>query len=489
VAIGELDDVTAAATVDARGQFVAPGFIDLLGWSQIVVLNDPHLEAAVRQGITTQIAGEGESPGPRLREKVTPEEPWQTLGDFLDLVDQRGSAVNFALLVGSSNPRAMVIGNANRPATAGEMRQMEEIVDQAMREGAIGLSTSLIYVPAVFSTTDEIVRLARVAASHGGVYFSHIRNEGDGIHAALEEAFHVGRESGIPVNIWHLKIGGRNNWGTMPAIIDKIAAARASGLDVSANVYPYAASSTSLSTLAPDWALEGGYSEFRKRLAIPEDRARILEEFRRQFQRRGERGIYVSQVFNTAHEHLGKKFLEEIAAELHTSPEEALAALFAANEISPRVIYFSMFEDDVRHALSTPWVSVGSDASVPSAKARAENTSVHPRAYGTFPRVIGHYGRDLGLFPIEEAVRKITSQAAARANLQDRGILREGMKADIVVFDPATIRDLSTFEDPHRYSEGVLHVIVNGIPVLRDGTMTGALPGRTIRGAGYRRTK
>lgn len=379
----------------------------------------------------------------------------------------------------------MVLGNENVQPTAEQMRQMEAIVEQAMRDGAIGISTSLIYVPAMYSTTEELIAMSRVAARYGGMYFSHIRDEGDRIDSALDEAFRIGREAGIPVNIWHLKIGGRPNWGKMPAVIERIAAARASGLDVAANVYPYAASGTALSTLAPDWAMEGGYDDFLRRLKVPEDRERILTEFRRQIARRGDRGIYVAQVFTESQKPYEKMYLPEIAKAMALTQEDALIALFEAHTISPRVIYFSMSEDDVRTALKTPWVSVGSDASAPSAKMRAENTSVHPRAYGTFPRVLGHYSRDEKLFPLEEAVRKMTSQAALRAHIFDRGLLRPGMKADVILIDPDTVNDFATFDDPHHFSTGIDDVIVNGVPVLRRGQLTGALPGRTIRGRGY----
>ena len=485
VAVGDLRETAAASTIDAKGTVVAPGFIDLLSWSQYTAIDDPSLEAHVRQGITTAVAGEGFSPGPRRPDQLKGDERWTRLGDFLDQLDRQGAAINFALLVGASNPREMVIGDVNRQPTADEMRQMEAIVDQAMRDGAIGLSTSLIYVPAMYSTTEELVSLAKVAAKYDGMYFSHIRDESDRIDGALDEAFRIGREAGIPVNIWHLKIGGRPNWGKMPKIIERIEAARASGLDVAANVYPYAASGTGLSTLAPDWAMDGGYDDFRRRLQNAEDRAKIAEALRAQFARRGERGIYVSQVFNRDQAQYEKKFIEQIATEMNVPVEEALMNLFAANEISPRVIFFGMHEDDVRYALKTPFVSVVTDASAPSAKQRADNTSVHPRSYGTFARVLGRYSRDEKLFPLEEAVRKMTSQAASRAHLYDRGVLRPGMKADIVVFDPATIADLSTFEDPHHYSVGVSDVVVNGVPVLRGGEMTGAFPGKSIRGKGY----
>ena len=480
VAIGDLRDTVATTTIDAKSKIVSPGFIDLLGWSQNTALEDPRLEAKVRQGVTIEIAGEGSSPGPSTDGR------FKTLGDYLDTLDRQGAAINFALLVGGANPREMVIGNANRAPTMDETQQMERIVEQAMRDGAIGIGTSLIYVPAMYSTSEELINLSRVAAKYGGVYFTHMRDEGDRIDSALDETFRIAREANIPANIWHLKIGGnRSNWGSMPRIIARIQEARAQGLDVSANVYPYAASSTGLSTLAPDWAMEGGYNDFRIRLKNPEDRVRIADALRAQVAKRGARGIYVAQTFSESTAQYAKKFIEEVADMMNVTPEDALMRLFEENEISPRVIFFSMSEDDVRYALQQPFVSVGSDGSSPTPQLRASNTAVHPRAYGTFPRVLGHYARDLKLFTLEEAVRKMTSQAALRVNLRDRGMLREGFKADIVVFDDATVRDVATFEDPHHFSEGVTDVVVNGVPVLRGGVMTGALPGRSVRGGGY----
>ncbi|HEY3056212.1 MAG TPA: amidohydrolase family protein [Thermoanaerobaculia bacterium] len=324
-----------------------------------------------------------------------------------------------------------------------------------------------------------------MAARYGGMYFTHMRDEGDKIDMGLDEAFRIGREANIPVNIWHLKVGGRANWGRMPHVIERIEQARAEGIDAAANVYPYIASSTALSTLAPDWALEGGYSTFKARLADPEQRVRILEFFRLQFEKRGERGIYVSRIANPAFAQYEKHFMPEIASMMGTTQEEALARLFSETNVSPRVIFFSMDESDVQYALKQPWVSVGADSGSPTPADRAANSAVHPRGYGTFPRVAGHYVRDVKLFTLEEAVRKMTSQAADRAHLEDRGVLRPGMKADIIIFDPNAIRDAATFEDPHHFAEGVSSVIVNGVPVLWDGAMTPALPGRTIRGRGY----
>jgi len=479
VAIGDLHDVAAKTTIDANQRVVAPGFIDLLGWSQTSVLTDPQLEAKVRQGVTTEINGEGNSPGPTIQGR------FKTLGEYLDTVDRQGSAINFALLMGASNPREMVIGDIDRQPTMEEMQQMERITEQAMRDGAIGIGSSLIYVPAMYSTSEELINISRVAAKYGGVYFSHIRDEGDHIDDALDEAFRIGREAKIPINIWHLKVGGRANWGRMPQVIARLEAARAEGIDVAANLYPYAASSTGLSTLAPNWAMDGGYDDFQLRLKNPEDRAKIAEALRAQVAKRGDRGIYVTQIYSPALAQYEKKFIEQIAAEMGVAPEEALMRLFEESTPSPRVIYFSINEDDMRYALRQSWVSICSDASAPDAETRAKNAAVHPRAYGTFPRVLGRYARDEKIITLEDAVRRMTSQAALRANIHDRGVLREGMKADIVIFAPESVRDVSTFEDPHHFSVGIDDVIVNGVPVLRGGAMIGALPGRTIRGKGY----
>ncbi|HET7435226.1 MAG TPA: D-aminoacylase [Thermoanaerobaculia bacterium] len=482
VAIGDLHALSAKTTLDAHEHIVSPGFVDLLGQDEDSVLREPQLEAKVRQGVTTELTGEGHSAGPVAPD---PKRGWTTLGEYLDRVEKNGTAINIATLAGASNPRDLVIGDVNRPPTAEEMKRMEEIVDQAMRDGAMGLSTSLIYVPAMYSTTEEIINLARVAAKYDGVYFTHMRDEGDHIDMGLDEAFRIGREAKIPVNIWHLKVGGRANWGRMPHVIERIEAARAEGIDVAANVYPYPASGTGLSTLAPDWAMEGGYDEFRKRLANPDDRAKIAEALRAQFAKRGEKAIYVSQIGNPAHAAYEKKYIEEIGTLMNLTPEEALMRLFAENENSPRVIFFSMSEADVQYALKQPWVAVGSDSGAPTNASRTANTAVHPRAYGTFPRVAGHYVRDEKLFTLTEAVRKMTSLAALRGGFEDRGVLRPGLKADIIVFDPESIRDVATFGDPHHFSEGVSHVVVNGVVVLREGTMTGALGGKVIRGKGY----
>lgn len=446
----------------------------------------------MRQGVTTEVTGEGDSPGPsnvNTRDNTSNNdnpEYWPTLGAYLDTVEKRGTALNFALLVGATNPRSMVIGAVNREATEEELQRMEAIIARAMRDGAIGISTSLIYVPAVFSTTEEIIRLARVAAIHGGVYFTHIRSEADKIDSALDEAFRIGREAAIPVNIWHLKIGGMHNWGRMPQIVAKIQEERDAGLDIAANVYPYIASATGLSQLVPDWALEGGYQAFLGRLRDPEMREKIADEIRSSsFFRRinGAHGALVTKIANPAMKQYERKRLDAIGEMMQLDPVDAALLLMESVKESPTAMFFSMNEEDVKVALQQPWVSVGADSG--AVVGAGKLSGAHPRAFGTFPRVLGHYVRDEKLFSMEEAVRKITSQAASRARIFDRGVIRPGMKADLVVFDPATIRDLATYEDPHHYSVGISDVIVNGVPVLRDGKMTDALPGRILREPGY----
>lgn len=488
VAIGDLSRSRARQTIDAKNQIVAPGFIDLLGHSERAVLISPPLEAKIRQGVTTELDGEGVAVAPindaiaRERAAGGVNDSWRTLGEYMRVVEKQGTALNFAFLASSANARLMTLGRENRAPTATELETMRSIIDDAMKDGAFGISTALIYVPTVFATTEELIELSRVAAKHGGAYFSHIRNEADEIDSALEEAFRIGREAEIPVNIWHLKIGGQNNWGKMPAILDKIAKQRVDGLDVSANIYPYIASSTALSALLSSSELEGGYSAFLGRLRNPENRKRIETEIRESsFWRRlgGASGILVTEIPGEQYDALQKKRLSEIAMILGIDPVEAALKLLEAGDTSPGAIYFTMREDDIQAALKTPWISLGTDSGAFVGDVKTEGA--HPRGYGTFPRVLGHYVRDEHLFSLEEAIRKITSQAAARIQLPDRGILRPGMKADITVFDPETIRDLSTFEDPHHFSVGVNDVIVNGVPVLRDGMMTGALPGRMLK--------
>ena len=480
--IGDLSHATAKVTIDAHNEVVTPGFIDLLGHSEGSVLIDTNLEGKVRQGVTTEVTGEGHSPGPlseamaaemeRTKPPGWPPVTWRTLGEFMQVIEKRGSAINFAFFIGAANPREMVIGTVDRAATAEELKRMQAIVDQAMREGAIGLSTALIYPPGRFATTAELIALARVS------YWTHLRNESDNILAALDEAFRIGREGHVPVNTFHLKAGGSMR-GHMPEIVAKIEAAQKSGLDVASNIYPYTATATDLTSLVPAWSLEGGYLQFVARLKDPAMRMKIAQAMRV-----GDgSSILLRQIPSATLKQFERKRLSEIAATMKIAPAEAALRLFEGSVSSPIAIYFGLSEEDMQYALKQPWVAVGSDSGAVVGAMR--EAGAHPRAYGTFPRVAGHYVRDVHLFTLEEAVRKITSLAASRAGFADRGVLREGAQADVIVFDPNTIADTSTYEDPHHFAAGISDVIVNGTPVLRAGRMTGALPGRVLRGQSF----
>ena len=478
VAIGDLSKAEAKTVIDAKNSVVTPGFIDLLGNSQAAVLLDPKLEGKIRQGVTTEVTGEGHSPGPqndtmlaemeRTKPKGWPKVTWHTLGEFMDVVEKNGTALNFAFYVGAANPREMVLGHADRAPTPAELRQMEAITKQAVDEGAVGLSTALIYPPGRFARTEELIALARVAGS----YWTHLRSESANIDAAIDEAIRIGREAKVPVNIFHLKIGGTANAGRMPQIIRKIEEAQKSGVDVAANIYPFTASSTDLTSIVNAWALEGGYAKFRERLKDPALRARIANELRGSRLRPGASPIIIRG--NPS------RRLDEVAKSMNVDLAEAALRIFEGAEKSPLAIFpSSTGEADMKVALVQPWVAFGSDSG-----AVVEAMKVyggHPRAYATFSRVLARYVREEKLLTLEEAVRKMTSLAASRAGLKDRGVLREGMKADVAVFDPAKVQDRSTYEDPHHFSEGVSHVIVNGTPVLRDGKMTGKLPGKVLR--------
>ena len=486
-AIGDLANATAATTLEAKGQIVAPGFIDLLGNSQSAVLIDPRLEGKIRQGVTTEVTGEGHSPGPideamaaemeRTKPKGWPPVSWRTLGEFTKVVEKRGSALNFAFYVGAANPREMVLGHADRAPNAAELKRMQDITAASGREGAVGLASALIYPPGRFATTNELIALAKVTPS----YWTHLRNEAGTIDSAIDEALRIGHEAHVPVNIFHLKIGGQQYWGGMKRVVAKIERARKDGLDVASCIYPYTATSTALESIVPAWALAGGYAQFVGRLNDSATRAKIAAELRAgRLANGGAATIMVRGIPSETMKRFERMRLDAIARQMNTDPAEAALRLFAASTSSPIGIYFSLDENDMTTALVQPWVAVCSDSG--AIVGEGTSSGAHPRAYGTFPRIL-RYVREDKLLTLEEAVRKMTSLAASRARLDDRGLLKVGMKADVVVFDPKTIRDVSTYEDPHHFSEGVAHVIVNGKPVLQDGRMTGVLPGRVIRPA------
>lgn len=502
-ALGYLGEAQARETLDVSGLVVAPGFIDMLGQSETNVLIDNRLLSKVTQGVSTEVTGEGGSVAP-LTDALVAEDSawikkygvdvdWRDLDGYFAHLARTGSTVNIATFVGATQLRAAVVGKQNRRATPEELARMEALVDSMMQQGALGLSTSLVYAPAIYAPTEELVALAKRARRHGGIYATHIRNEGAGIDAALTEAFRIGREAEIPVEIWHLKTAGRASWGRMPRVLAKIDSARAAGLDVTADQYPYTRSATSLDASIPQWAHSGGTDSLIARLQDPATRSRIRREMggsargAENFYRGagGADGILIVGVFQDSLRALQGKTLGEIARARGRDPVETLFDIVIADRGRTDAVYSSMSERDVQAALKTGWVAVNTDAGGVAPDGPLSARSTHPRAYGSFPRILGRYVRELELLPLELAVRKMTSLAAQRVGLLDRGLLRPGMAADITVFDPHAVADRATFERPHQPSAGIEHVFVNGQAVLRRGALTAARPGRGLRGPGY----
>ena len=505
-AIGRLGDAKAAKRIDARGLVVAPGFIDMLGQSEFVVLVDGRAASKITQGITTEVTGEGGSIAPlndRMIATRAPsyrhfgvEQDFRTLGEYFHRIETRSRiALNIATFVGAGGLRDYVIGRENRKATEGELEEMKKLVAQAMEDGALGLSTSLQYVPDRFASTEELVELAKVAASYGGIYLTHQRSESGRIFESLDEIETIAERASIPAEVWHLKTAYRANWGKMPQVLERIEAARARGLDVSANQYPYDRASNNLDACLPIWVREGGADAMVERLRDPALRERIKTEMENPapadwenqwYGSGGGAGVMVSSVLDPSLRKWEGKTLEQIGREMGKDPRDALMDLVIADHGETSCIISIMNEDDVRFALRHPLVSIDTDSEARAEDGPLSESKSHPRAWGTFPRILGKYVREEKLLTLEEAVRKMTSRPAARVGLWDRGILRPGMAADITVFDPATIRDVSTFEDPNHYSVGVRYVVVNGRAVIEDGKITAERPGRALRGPGYR---
>ena len=488
-AIGDLSSAGAQRVVDASGLVVAPGFIDMLGWSQYTILVDSRGYSKVTQGVTTEVTGEGWSPGPvnanTLRGDSAQLAAWGLVVDWHDLngwfrrLESSGTPFNMATFVGATTLRLYVMGEARRAPTRGELQQMESLADTAMRQGALGVSTALVYEPGSYARTAEIVALARVAARYGGLYISHIRDEGGGIRSALREAFTIGREANVPVEVWHLKVSGRQNWGRMPAILAQFDSLRAAGRRVGANSYPYVASATGLSAALPAWARVGGAARMVERLRDPAVRARVRREIG------GLGGVLLLSTLDTALRRYQGLRIPEIAAQMHEDPADALMDIIVADDGNSGAAYFSMSEEDVRDAVATPWVGVGSDFGATAPDGPLFQGPVHPRAYGTFSRILGHYVRDLHALSLETAVHKMTGVPAERLGLRERGLLREGYFADIAVFDPASVADRATFEQPHQSAAGIRYVLVNGRFTLDDGRLTAERPGRALRGPGW----
>jgi N-acyl-D-amino-acid deacylase len=510
-AIGDLHDASAKKRVEAAGLVASPGFIDIQGQSEFNVLVDNRAASKITQGVTTEITGEGTSIAPindRLVEDLEPGAKkygvtvdWRSLDEYFRHFERSRPAINLGTFVGAGGLREYAVGKDNRPATPAELEQMRQLVAQAMEQGAFGLSSALQYVPDVYASTDEIVELAKVARRYGGVYFTHQRSEGDSIFESLDEVFAIAQRAGISANIWHLKTAYPENWGKMPEVLRRIEAARAHGLDVGASVYPYARASNGLVACLPSWVSEGGADKMKERLRDPTLRARArkeMDELSSTWQNQwrgsgGAKGVLLIQVLSPElHKYEGMT-LEEIGRQMGKDPRDAAMDLVLADRGETpyalgesQVVISIMDEADVRAANSNPLVTYGSDSPSQAEDGPLGTTKAHPRAFGTFPRILAEYVREEHTMRLEEAVRKMTSLAASRVGIMDRGILRPGMMADITLFDPATIQDLATYNEPLRYSVGVKDVFVNGRPVVFDGKITDERPGRALRGPGYK---
>ena len=502
-AIGNLHDAARSRTIDARGQVVAPGFIDMLGQSEYTILVDPRLPSKIYQGITTEITGEGESIAP-LNDAILKADQeqydhyrihvdWRTFREYFSRLEKQHTGINIASYVGATRVRRMVLGDNDVQPTLGQLEQMREIVRQAMRDGAVGVSTSLEYAPAPYAKTEELIALAAEASRFGGIYATHMRNEGTGILAAIDEALRIGREARIPVEIWHLKVGGKPSWGHMPEVVAKINSARAQGLDVTADTYAYTAWFNDFSAFIPAWAHDGGNAKLIERLKDPATRARIRtdmltpsDKWDNEWQEiPGPEAVLVGVVHNSQLLPLQGKTLSQIAKLWNKEPMDALFDLLIEDHGLTSVAVFGMSEPDVSLALQQPWVSVDNDSSGTSPEGILGREHPHPRAYGTFPRILRKYVREEHMLTLEDAIRKFTALPAQRMRLTDRGVLKAGMCADIVIFDPAAIHDVATFESPNQLSQGMDYVLVNGVPVIDQTMMTGALPGKVLRGQGY----
>jgi len=504
-AIGKLctPQCFAKQTIDAAEKVVAPGFIDMLGQSELTTLVNPHLPSKIYQGITTEITGEGGSVAPlndalrqgasRTYEHLQIKPDWNTFREYFARLEKQGMGINLASYVGATQVRQFVIGDENRAPTAEELERMKTLVRVAMMDGAVGLSTALEYAPAPYAKTDELIALATEASRWGGIYATHLRNESGAVLTALDEAIRIGKEANIPVEIWHLKVAGKANWGHMPDVVAKIEKARAEGVDLAADTYAYPAWFNSFSAFIPAWAHDGGDAKLVERLKDPAMRARIRKEMETPSEEwdneweeiPGPDAILVSVVFNPKLLPLQGKTIAEVARMWGKDPIDTIFDLLIEDDAATDVAVFGMDERDISLALKQPWVSICNDSHGAAPEGLLGKEHPHPRAYGTFPRILRKYVREEKLLSLPEAIRKFTALPAQRMRLADRGVLKAGMWADVVIFDPAKITDRATFAEPNQLSEGMEYVLVNGVPVIAKGKMTNALPGKVLRGPGY----
>jgi len=503
VAVGRVEG-RGRREFDVHGLAIAPGFVNVLSWATESLLVDGRALSDVRQGVTLEVFGEGESMGPlddAMKEELVKRQgdlrfdvAWTTLGEYLEHLERRGIAVNVASFVGATTVRVHELGYADRAPTPEELARMRALVRQAMEEGALGLGSSLIYAPAFYASTDELVALCEEVSRYGGMYISHLRSEGNRFLEAVEELFEIARRAGVRAEIYHLKAAGEGNWGKLSQVIEKIEAARAAGLAITADMYNYTAGATGLDAAMPPWVQEGGYEAWAERLSDAGIRTRVAREMRTPgddwenllLAAGSPERVLLVGFKNDALKPLTGKTLAEVALARGKSPEETAMDLVVEDGSRVGTVYFLMSEENVRRQVTLPWMSFGSDAGAPAPEGVFLRSNPHPRAYGNFARLLGRYVRDEGLVPLEEAIRRLTSLPAENLALRERGRLAPGFFADVVVFDPARIEDHATFEEPHQLATGVLHVFVNGVQVLTHGEPTGATPGRGVRGPGWK---
>ena len=500
--VGDLSADTAPTTIDAAGRAVAPGFINMLSWATESLLADGRSQGDIRQGVTLEIFGEGSSMGPlndTIKKRMVEEMgdikydiTWTTLAEYLKELERRGISTNVASFIGATTIREYVIGLEDKRATAADLEKMRALVRQEMEAGALGIGSSLIYAPAFYASTEELIELCKVAAQYQGKYISHIRSEGNRLVEAVAELIRISREAKIPAEIYHLKAAGKANWSKMDTVIAMIEKARASGLKITADMYTYTAGATGLDAAMPPWVLDGGYEAAFKRLKDPATRQKIAhaimtpsKDWENLFLAAGSPDrVLLVEFKSEALKPLTGKTLAAVAKERGESVTDTIMNLVLEDRSRVGTVYFMMSEDNVRKEIALPWVSFGSDAASMAPELPFTRSSAHPRAYGNFARLLGRYVRDEKLIPLEEAVYRLSGLPATNLALAGRGILREGMFADVVVFDPAQIADRATFDQPHQYAVGMTHVFVNGVQVLKDGEHTGAKPGRALWGAG-----
>ncbi len=502
--VGNLSGARGRQEIEARGLAVAPGFINMLSWATESLIQDGRAMSDIMQGVTLEVMGEGESMGPlnaAMKKDVVEQMgdikydvAWTTLGEYLDHLVQRGVSPNVASFIGATTVRVHELGYADRPPTPDELGRMQGLVRQAMEEGAMGVGSSLIYAPAFYAKTDELIALAKAASPYGGSYISHMRSEGARLLESVDELMRIAREGGVAAEIYHLKAAGKDNWSKLPAVIAKVDSARAAGLDIRADMYTYTAGATGLDASMPPWVQEGGYREWSKRLQDPAIRARVATEMRTPTDKwenffaaveSPDRIILVGFKSDSLKPLTGKT-LAEVSKMRGKSPEETAMDLVIRDGSRVGAVYFLMSEDNVRRQIAIPWVSFGSDGGALASEGVFLKSNPHPRAYGNFARLLGRYVRDEKIIPLEEAIRRLSAMPAKNLKIASRGMLQPGYFADVVLFDAATVGDKATFDAPHQYSTGMIHVFVNGKQVLKDGRHTGAKPGRVVRGPGWK---